>query len=591
MAGPVKEGCVSRRKFVKYLLGFGSALIIASLGLRLIIRRKEAERPTVLPEGYADMVLMNGHVLTVDPGYSVVEAVAVKEGRILATGSYEELRHLTGPSTKKVDLQGKTVTPGLVDSHIHVHYYGKQFQDKLMNIRFPTVKTKEDLVEKMKERLKVAQEGDWIAGNQGFLFNNPPDRWELDRMAPDNPVFLLHASGQYAVANSHALKLAGIGMDTPNPYGGIIDKDASTRDPTGFLYHYPAINMVRQLIPGIGVVTESEEEEFILTGAEKCLEAGYTSCQDVIISTPEHVQRYIAVAEKGQLPMNIYMMLYAHSREDAERKMRRVRHWKGKNYTFAGWKLAMDGGAAAGTLLMYDRSTAASRRSYLYHKQEILNEMVAMFHKEGYQVAFHAGGDKAIDMALDAIEYALEVAPRSDHRHRLEHLLLPTSEALDRIKRLGVIVSTQPQWITLYGAAWKRTLKEEHMKRFMPLKAILDKGIPLAFGCDVPATTFIEPKYALIGATTRTTLEREVLEPEQCISMKDAIRAHTMGSAYAAFEENVRGSIEPGKRADMVVWSENLQSASLKELGNLKAEATIVEGKVAYKAEETSLRF
>jgi len=217
--------------------------------------------------------------------------------------------------------------------------------------------------------------------------------------------------------------------------------------------------------------------------------------------------------------------------------------------------------------------------------------MVAMLHRDGYQVAFHVGGDKAIDMALDAIEYALGKYPREDHRHRLEHALVPTAEALERIKRLGVIVSTQPQWITFFGEAWRKTLKEEQFKQFMPLKTMLQKGIRLAFGCDVPATVFIEPKYALIGAASRTTSERVTVTPEEAISMKDALRAHTMGSAYAAFEEDVRGSIEPGKTADMVVWSDDLYSASLQRLWNIKVEATIVEGEVVYKSNDTSLKF
>jgi predicted amidohydrolase YtcJ len=238
---------------------------------------------------------------------------------------------------------------------------------------------------------------------------------------------------------------------------------------------------------------------------------------------------------------------------------------------------------------MYDRSVSASKRAYLYHEPETLNEMVATFHDAGYQVAFHVIGDNAIDMALDAIEYALEKNPRADHRHRLEHVIVPTPEALDRIQKLGVIVSTSPQWISFFANAWQDALGEENMKRFMPLKTMLDKGIRLAFGCDVPATPIMDPKWALIGATTRKTFDLYQTEPGESISMRDALRAHTMGSAYAAFEENIRGSIEPGKTADMVVWSENLYSASLQKLANMRVEATIVEGEVVYKAEDTQI--
>jgi predicted amidohydrolase YtcJ len=607
---PEKRG-VSRRGFAKYVVGFVAALAAAVAGYGVLARKRE--EPEVLqpsqttrltttqelsqsvartvPQGYADLILMNGNVLTVDPNDSIVEAIAVKDGRIQAAGSYKELKQFVGPSTKQVDLRGKTVTPGLVDSHLHMQYYGKQFQDTLFDIRFPTVKTRDELIQTVQEHLATAAKGEWVAGNQGFIIGDPPDRWELDEIAPDNPLFLLHASGQFAVANSQALTLAGIGKDTPNPYAGLIGKDESTGEPNGFLYHYPAIDMVRRLIPGFGVVTEEEKRGFVLTGAKKCFEAGYTSVEDVIIATSDDVKLYMDVAKEGKLPINVYMLKYVESLEQSKAELASADHWKGKNYNFAGWKIAVDGGASAGTVLMYDRSVSASKRSYVYHTQENLNEMVAMFHDADYQVAFHVVGDKAIDMALDAIENALEKNPRADHRHRLEHVIIPTPEALDRIEKLGVIVSTSPQWISFFANGWQNALGEENMKRFMPLKTMLNKGIRLAFGCDVPATPIIDPKWALIGATTRMTFDMNQIKPEESISMKEALRAHTMGSAYAAFEENIRGSIEPGKTADMVVWSEDLYSASLQQLAKLRVEATIVEGQVTYKSEDTNIAF
>jgi predicted amidohydrolase YtcJ len=607
---PEKRG-VSRRGFTKYVVGLVAALAAAVAGYGVLVRKRtepEVLQPSqttgltttqelsqsaaaTVPQGNADLILMNGNVLTVDPNDSIVNAVAVKDGRIQAAGSYSELKQFVGPSTKQLDLGGKTVTPGLVDSHLHMQYYGKQFQDTLFDIRFPTVKTRDELIQTVQEHLATATKGEWVAGNQGFIINDPPDRWGLDEIAPDNPLFLLHASGQFAVANSQALTLAGIGKDTPNPYAGLIGKDESTGEPNGFLYHYPAIDMVRRLIPGYGVVTEEEKRGFLLTGAKKCFEAGYTSVEDVIVSTTDDVKLYMDVAKEGKLPINVYILKYVESLAQSKTELASADHSKGKNYNFAGWKIAVDGGASAGTVLMYDTSASASKRSYVYHTQEDLNEMVAMFHDAGYQVAFHVIGDKAIDMALDAIEYALEKNPRADHRHRLEHVIIPTPEALDRIEKLGVIVSTSPQWISFFANGWQDVLGEENMKRFMPLKTMLNKGILLAFGCDVPATPIMDPKWALVGATTRMTFDLNQIKPEESISMREALRAHTMGSAYAAFEENIRGSIEPGKTADMVVWSEDLYSASLQQLAKLKVEATIVEGQVTYKSEDTNIAF
>ncbi len=604
-----QTGGVSRRKVLQYLLGVVIAAIAARIGYGIFTHRRDtavlpeespdtAGRPEepetpVLPEGTepADLLLLNGKIHTVDPADSVVDAVAIKGGKIVATGSSSALEQLRGPATVQVDLKGKTVTPGFVDSHLHMHYYGKQFQDIFIDIRFPAVKTREDLIEKVTAKVATTSKGEWVTGNQGFICIDPPDRWELDKLAPDNPVFLLHSSGQFAVVSSRALSLAGITKDTPNPYSAVIGKDDSTGEPTGFLYHYPAIDLVRVLVPGYGVTTEEEQKGFIRTGAAKCFEAGYTSIQDVIIATPQHVNLYIDLAKEGNLPLNVYMLLYVQSQEDARAKLDLADHVQGDHYNFAGWKLAVDGGAGAGTLLMYDQNVLMSHNSYPYHSQDTLNEMVSMFHQQGYQVAFHVGGDRAIDMALDAIEYAMTKDPRPDPRHRLEHVLFPSTEALERIRKLGVVVSTSPQWISMFGAQYaEEGANEAQMKRFMPLKEMLDRGISLAFGCDVPATPLVEPNWALIGATTRWTIDRKAMGAEQCISMKEAVRAHTMGSAYAAFEEHSRGSIEQGKLADMVVWSHDLYTASLEELLNAKAEVTIVEGKMVFKAHDSALQ-
>ena len=601
-------GGVSRRTVLKYLLGVVVAAISARVGYRILTRPREPvsrpEESAVSPEEsretaetpatdqHADLILLNGKILTVDSEDSIVDAIAVKDSMILAAGPYNSLEPLRGPTTVEVDLKGKTVTPGFVDSHLHMHYYGKQFQENLIDIRFPAVKTREDLIEKVRAKVATTRTGEWIAGNQGFICIDPPNRWELDEISPENPVYLLHSSGQFAVANSRALSLAGINKDTVNPYSAVIAKDAATGEPTGLLYHYPAIDLVRILVPGIGVLTDEEQRGFITTGAEKCFEAGYTSIQDVIIATPQHVKLYMDLAREGKLPLNVYMLLYVKSLDDARAKLDLADHLQGEHYNFAGWKLAVDGGAGAGTLLMYDRNVPMSQNSYTYHSQETLNEMVSMFHQQGYQVAFHVGGDRAIDMALDAIEYAMTKDPRPDPRHRLEHVLFPTPEALARIKNLGVVVSTSPQWISMFGAQYAaQGANEAQMTRFMPLKEMLDHGITLAFGCDIPATPLIEPSWALIGATTRWTLDNKAIGPEQCISMKEALRAHTMGAAYAAFEENVRGSLEKGKQADMVVWSHDVDNASLEELLNTKAEITIVEGKVVFTAHDTDITF
>jgi predicted amidohydrolase YtcJ len=243
--------------------------------------------------------------------------------------------------------------------------------------------------------------------------------------------------------------------------------------------------------------------------------------------------------------------------------------------------MAVDGGGAAGTGLMYDTSLAMSKAAYPYYDQEVLNKMVTRLHLEGYQTSFHCSGDRAIDMAIDAIEAALKAKPDSDHRHKIEHALFPQGESLKRIRDLGIHISTQPQWISLLGDAYKNVGNDETMSRFMPLRTMLDMGISMSFGCDVPATPILEPNWAFAGAHTRTTFNGNTYNKEQALSMAEILRIHTMGSAYASFEEEVKGSIEEGKLADMVVWSGDLlEMDTLKDLNSLRAETTIVNGEI-----------
>lgn len=550
-------------------------------------QKPPAPAPVATATAEADLVLLNGKIITVDPKDTIARAVAVKQGKIVKVGSDDEVKALVSGKTTVLDLKGKTVTPGLVDSHIHVMYYGRQFWEGFLDIRYPRAHSKADLLRVVGDKARVTPEGEWVSGNQGFTLplEETPDRAALDSVAPGNPVYLRHASGQYATVNSYALKLAGIDRDALNPYGGVIAKNPATREPTGLLFHYPAENLVGKLAAGYGQRTDDEKTDDIKRGQDLCLAAGYTSGQDVIVSNPIDVQVYQKAAESDDLKMRMYLMEYVSSEEVARTLLRVTKPVKSEMLTFGGWKLAVDGGGAAGTALMYDTSLPASKRSYVYHEQETLNRMVTMFHKAGYQVAFHAGGDRAIDMAINAIEAALREAPRANHRHRIEHLLHPTPEALQRIKKLGIVVSLQPQWIHFHAEGYRNLTSPRMMEGFLPIRTMMEMGIPIAFGCDVPATIMLEPKYAFIGAVTRTTRAGYTPSPQERISIQDALRMHTIGSAYASFEEAVKGSIEMGKLGDMVVWSHDLYSVPVSQLENLKPEMTIVGGKVVYKAE------
>lgn len=564
-----KKKNLSRREFVK-ITGVATAGLILS-GCELGGRRK------------ADLVLLDGKIITVDSNDSIVQAVAARNGEIVRVGSNNDVQDLIGDDTEVINLAGKTVTPGLVDSHIHVMYFGKQEWEGFTEIRIPYVSSKEELLQTVADAAARISEGEWVSGNQGFLLplDQAPTLEELDAVAPNNPVYLKHMSGQYGVVNSKALEIAEITKDTPNPPGGVVVKDSVTGEPTGFLNHYSAQNLVGRLAPGWGERTEEEIAADVLRGQDQVLAAGYTSGQDVIVGSSRDIDIYKQVAQDDGLKMRMYLMQYVPSAAIAKEEIEKAEPFKVGLCKFGGWKIAVDGGSAAGTALMYDTNLPMSNRCYPYYQQETMNLMVNRYHHDGYQVSFHCAGDRGIDMAINAIEYALKEKPDSDHRHKIEHCLFPTQEALQRIADLGIHVSTQPQWISLLGDAFNNVANEEVMSRFFPLRTMLDMGISLSFGCDVPATPVLEPNWAFAGAYTRTTFNDNTYNEDEGLSMSEILRIHTMGSAYASFEEDVKGSIEVGKYADMVVWSDDLYSLDpYNDLKDLKAEMTIVGGEV-----------
>lgn len=531
----------------------------------------------------ADLILINAKVITVDARDHIAQAVAIGNGRIIASGSEKEIKSLAGPQCRVIDLQGKTVTPGLVDSHYHMMYYGMQFWPGFVNIRLPEAKNKTALLQLVAEHVKELKKGQWLSTNQGFHVGpgESLDRWDLDRVAPDNPLYLRHFSGQYAVVNSAALQIAKIDATTPNPIGSKILHN-SKGEPTGVLSHYPAENLVAKFCPGYGDRTPEMAMQAIEKGQELCLQAGYTTVQDVIVSNLQDIEMYQKYAESGKLKVRIYIMLYCQSEEQARQYVKAIKPFKSDKLIFGGWKLAMDGGPAAGTTLLYDKSCLGAKMAYPYFAQPTLNRIVKLLHDTGLQVAVHVGGDEGIDMTLTAFEEAMKANPRPDPRHRIEHGLFPTPQALTRMKNDQVVFSTQPQWIIWHGDGYRMATTDAVMANFLPLRTALQMGIPLAFGCDVPASPWQEPKWAFAGAVLRRNKANTPLSLNERLTIHEALRVHTMGSAYAAFMEKQIGSLESGKKADLTVWSHDLYSMKPDEWINLKAVMTIVDGQVVW---------
>lgn len=543
----------------------------------------QASQKAIAGSGDADIILYNGKIISVDNQDNIFSAIAIREGKIVRLGTDEEIKNLAGPGCRFINLEGKTATPGLVDSHYHVMYYGQQFGPGLVNIRHPEVKSKADLLRVLGDYVKLLKKDEWISGNQGFhiRMDETLDRTDIDRVAPENPAYLRHGSGQYAVVNSRALEIAGITDKTPNPPSSVICHD-SLGNPNGILSHYPAENLVAKHASGYGDRTDAQKTEDIDRGQQLCLEAGYTSVQDVIVGTTNDIRLYQEYARSGKLKVRLYTMLYLHTEGQVNDLALTYRPEPAGLFVFGGWKLAMDGGPAPSTVLMYDTTINMAIASYPYFSQEMLNRMVSTLHNTGLQVAVHVSGDRGIDMTLTAFEEAMRTNPRNDPRHRIEHGLWPSDSALKRMQKSKIILSTQPQWISWHGDSYIRESDPKTMEHFLPLKTMNNMGIPLAFGCDVPASLYQEPRYAFAGSVFRKTPEGTVLNPEEKLTVQEALRVHTLGSAYAGFAEKMTGSLEPGKYADIVVWTHDLYTMKPTDLTNLKPLLTMVNGEVVY---------
>jgi predicted amidohydrolase YtcJ len=517
---------------------------------------------------WADLVLMDGNILTMDSSQPTVEAVAVKKDRIVNVGTNEEIRRWIGDDTKVIDLQGRTVVPGLIDSHIHVADFGKF----LMWVDLKDTNSVKELQRRIRERAQKIPEGRWIIGSgwdqARFAEKRYPNRRDLDEASPHNPVILYHQCGRVCVVNSEALELAGVTKETRAPSGGEIEKDDESGEPTGILRE-KATDLVWKAIP------EPSEEELIegaSLACKKIVEAGVTSVHWIATSSAE-----ISVIQKlrseNNLPLHVYTIVPANlldqtnSSGSGDNKDRNL-----------GVKIFVDGSLAARTAALREPySDNPTSKGELLYSQEELDALVMKVHNAKFRLVMHAMGDQAIYMALSAIEKALMEAPRKDHRFRLEHASVLNKELIPRIKKLGMILSVQPKCVITEFSVWSAIdrLGPERAKWLYPIKTLIKEGIRVTGGSDCPMEP-ISPLQGIQAAVTRQFF------PEEQITVDEALRMYTVNAAYASLEENLKGSIEEGKLADLTVLSDDPRKTPPTKIGDIKVKMTIVGGKVVY---------
>lgn len=530
-----------------------------------------------LPDSlFADMVLVNGKVVAVDSRDSIFEAVAVKNGLILETGTSREIKKFVGPRTRVIDLGGKTLLPGFIDSHTHPPGAGT----KLFTIDFREEQAQSirDIQKLVKQWAEKTARSSWIRGSNyndlKLAERRHITRWELDEAAPGHPVFITTDTGHLHVANSKALEVAGVNRATADPPGGEIDRDAKG-EPTGLLFE-TAGGLVSKFVPAF---TLEETKEGLRSVFKQFLEWGVTTTHDAGAGAIS-IKAYQELLDEGDMPIRVLMMVRGPI--DHLIGLGIESGFGSDRLKIMSVKLMGDGSGAGGTAAVYEPQHRGTKGlGLMVTSEEELKRLTVKAHEAGLRISIHAIGDRAIDAALDAIEEAQKRKPVLDMRHRIEHCSLCTPKQMERIKKLGVVPSVSIGYMWGIGDNYAENFGPERERWLHPLKSLKERGIVAAGNSDY-AVSIGDPLIQIYEAVTRKTMTGRLVYAPEGISVMDAIRLYTWNGAYIGKEEDVKGSIEPGKYADMVVLDKDVLTVPLEEIKDIKVLTTIVGGEVVY---------
>jgi predicted amidohydrolase YtcJ len=530
-----------------------------------------------------DLLLTNATVLTMDPDFPTANAVAVTGERIAWVGDATWARtHLTGVE-RTLDLGGATVIPGFNEAHHHLLLLGHWLSQ--VNCSFPAVRSISEIVAAVGERVATTPDGEWIEG-RGYDDNKLAERrhltrWDLDAVAPNHPVSIRNASGHMCVVNSRALALAGITRDTEAPFGGTIHLDPANGEPSGLLQE-----QAQQLVPLPFIPSDKETLHRCLETASRAyLAGGVTSSQEAGIFTTPEFAVYQEAWAAGELPLRTYLMIRTNFL-DALEQLGMFTGFGDDRLRVGCLKVMSDGsliGRTAAVSQPFLEDPNPNNLGLEMMPQAELDETIWRGHRAGWQVAIHAIGDRGIEMCLDGFARALERQPRADHRHRLEHCGILRPDLIQRIKKLGVVPVGQPPFILEFGDGFLRHLGRERCRLTYALKTVIDAGIPLAASSDSPVSSY-QPLIGIKAAVTERTASGAEFAPAEAISVEDAIALYTRAGAYASFDEHRKGTITPGKLADLAVLATDPRIAVPDEIDQISVLATISGGRIVYES-------
>jgi predicted amidohydrolase YtcJ len=536
-----------------------------------------------------DLILGNGRVLTADADNRTFEAIAIKMGRIVAVGRSSEMLELRGSRTEVIDLKGRTVIPGLTDPHVHLADDGAASLNKIDVRDFGTnVRSIPHILEVVRAQTCEVPPGTWIVGSGSPMqdFRMPekrfPRREELDEAAPNHPVSIGFGA-HITIANSQALALAHVTKETPPPAGGSIELDHATGELTGKLVER-AQYLVRNAIPAYSY---AQMKEGIVHAMRRAQRRGVTTIHDIVTNS-ETVRAYQELMLEGRLPIRASLLLRILEAKIVPESLLNLGLKTGFGNDWlkiGGVKMSIDGGITGRVAAFYEPYVDDPCHCGLIRiPAEELDQTVDAYHRAGHRVCIHAIGDRAMDMALDAIEKAVTAVPRADHRHRVEHLgnWMITKERLQRIRRLEVLPVPNVPFLHFIWESLLDCMGPARLEASFAVKTLLESGIPITSGSDGPGYWPADPLRDMGTSVSRRIWSGATVGPDQAISAVEALRMFTINAAYNGFDERIKGSIEPGKLADLAVLAQDPLVVAPERIKDIPVDMTIVDGRIAF---------
>lgn len=543
---------------------------------------------------HADTILTNGKIITVDKDFSIAEAAAIRNGRFVAVGKNKDILALAGDSTNIIDLKGRTVVPGLIEGHAHpLSASQSEYAEPI-----PHIADVKGLLDWIAQQTKIKKKGEWIIHPKFFITRladmRPISKKELDSVAPDHPVFL---NGSYAgIVNSKAIALSGLNKaDHPG-----IDRDKPGGAPTGILRR-SAFELLA--IPKPAPLSEQEKAELIVQMFGLYNSVGITSVC-VGGGDEQQLEMYKKMNADGQLTVRIFQNIYFPKVPVQEMldslKVKEYKTGDGDDWVRVGaLKIVLDGGVLTGTAYLNEGWGEKAQRLYglpdphyrgeLFFSQKELETLISAAQQAGWKFTAHVTGGGGVDTLLAAFTAVDRSASIKEKRFSIIHGNFFSQEAIRKMTAMGIYADMQPDWFYKDGSALLQILGKQRLNTFHPYRSLWDAGIIVGGGSDHMAKLDPDlsinpynPFLSIWSVVARKTENGLSPNPEQALSRKEALQLYTINNAYAAFEENSKGSIEPGKLADLVVLSDDILNCPVDDIRNIKARLTMVNGRIVY---------